>query len=116
MNIDTGEKLTLSKDGLKEKVSGLLDEIQTSLYERALQFRQENTFLADDYDYFREIVNGRGGFIYAHWCGESACEEQVKEETMASIRCIPLTEHSGSGACVRCAKPSPQRVYFAKAY
>jgi prolyl-tRNA synthetase len=113
---DTGEKLTLPKDGLREKIRGLLEEIQTSLYDRALRFRRENTFLVDDYDDFREIVNGRGGFLYAHWCGESACEDQVKEETMASIRCIPLGEDSGDGACVRCDKPSRQRVYFAKAY
>jgi prolyl-tRNA synthetase len=113
---DTGDKVSLPKDGLKEKVTALLDEIQTSLYQRALRFRQENTQPVDTYSDFKELLEGQGGFLYSHWCGEAQCEDQVKQETKATIRCIPIEVEEDSGACVRCGKPSPQRVYFAKAY
>ncbi|MGD8370971.1 MAG: proline--tRNA ligase, partial [Syntrophobacterales bacterium] len=113
---DTGEKFSLPKNGLKEKVSGLLEEIQNSLYERALRFREENTVRVDDYQTFKEIVAERGGFLFAYWCGDPECEDQVKQETMATIRCIPLRAEGEDGACVRCGKSSRDRVYFAKAY
>jgi prolyl-tRNA synthetase len=113
---DTGEKFSLPKNGLKEKVSGLLEEIQNSLYERALRFREENTVRVDDYQTFKEIVAERGGFLFAYWCGDPECEDQVKQETMATIRCIPLKADGEDGACVRCGKSSQERVYFAKAY
>jgi prolyl-tRNA synthetase len=113
---DTGEKFSLPKNGLKEKVSGLLEEIQNSLYERALRFREEHTVRVDDYQTFKEIVAERGGFLFAYWCGDPECEDQVKQETMASIRCIPLRAEGEDGACVRCGKSSRDRVYFAKAY
>ena len=113
---DTGDKISLPKDGLKEKVRELLDEIQTFLYQRALTFREENTTRVDDYQTFKEVVSGQGGFLYAHWCGEPECEDQIKQETMATIRCIPLEQEEEGGACVRCSKESAERVYFAKAY
>jgi prolyl-tRNA synthetase len=113
---DTGEKFSLPKNGLKEKVSGLLEEIQNYLYERALRFREEHTVRVDDYQTFKEIVAERGGFLFAYWCGDPECEDQVKQETMASIRCIPLRAEGEDGACVRCGKSSRDRVYFAKAY
>ena len=113
---DTGDKISLPRDGVKEKVRELLDEIQTFLYKRALGFREKNTTIVDDYETFKEVVSGQGGFLYAHWCGDPECEDQIKQDTMATIRCIPLEPDDEDGACVRCSKKSAERVYFAKAY
>jgi len=97
-------------------VSGLLENIQASLYERALRFREENTVRVDDYQNFKDIIADKGGFLWAYWCGGAECEDLVKQETMATIRCIPLESEGEDGACVRCGKTSSERVYFAKAY
>jgi prolyl-tRNA synthetase len=113
---DTGEKINLPKDSVKEKVRELLDDIQASLYSRALRFREENTTKVDDYLTFKEVASGQGGFIHALWCGDPECEDQIKQETMATIRCIPLESEVDNGACVRCGKKSEESVYFAKAY
>ena len=113
---DTGEKISLSRDSLKEKVSGLLDDIQTPLYKRALSFREEPTRRVDEYSSFKEILADKGGFLYAYWCGDAECEELVKQETKATIRCIPFEVRGENGACVRCGKTSKARVYYAKAY
>jgi prolyl-tRNA synthetase len=113
---DTGEKVAVPGTGLKEKVSSLLDEIQASLYERSLRFREENTFQVDGYREFKELCSERGGFLKAHWCGEAECEEHIKEETLATVRCIPFGAEAEDGACLRCGKASRGRVYFAKAY
>ena len=113
---DTREKVNLAKDKVKEKIRELLDEIQTSLFQRALRFRQENTMRVDDYQTFREVVAEQGGFLHAHWCGDPICEDQVKQDTKATIRCIPIESEDEDGVCVRCGKPSEERIYFAKAY
>ena len=113
---DTGDKMTIPEDSVKERVRELLDDIQTSLYKRALKFREENTTAVKDFETFKKIVGGKGGFLYTHWCGEPECEDQIKQETMATIRCIPLEQEGRGGACVRCGKESGERVYFAKAY
>ena len=113
---DTGEKISTPKEGLREKVAQLLADIQTTLYQRALQFREENTARVDDYQTFKNVISDEGGFLYAHWCGEAECEDLVKRETMATIRCMPLESEGEDGVCVRCGKSSRERVYFAKAY
>ena len=113
---DIEEKVTLPANGLRERVVEWLEEIQRSLYDRALQFRERNTHLVDDYETFKELAAGQGGFLYAHWCGAGDCEEQVKQDTMATIRCIPFETEAEEGGCVRCGKPSGTRVYYAKAY
>jgi len=113
---DTGEKVSLAKDTVGEKVRELLNEIQTSLYDRALKFRNENTTNVDNYQTFREVVTEQGGFLYAHWCGNAECEGQIKQETMATVRCIPLDSEGDSGGCVLCGEQSRKRVYFARAY
>ncbi len=113
---DTGEKVSLGKESVNEKVRGLLEEIQTSLYKRALRFQEENTTKVDNYENFKEVVAERGGFVYAYWCGDPECEDQIKQETMATIRCIPLQSQGSNGGCVRCDKKSEECVYFAKAY
>jgi prolyl-tRNA synthetase len=113
---DTGEKINIAKEDLREKVNELLEQIQASLYERALLFRQENTTRVDDYQTFKNIITDKGGFLYSYWCGEPECEDLIKQETMATVRCIPFESDGEDGACVRCGNSSSERVYFAKAY
>jgi prolyl-tRNA synthetase len=113
---DTGEKITLSEEGLKDRVVELLDDIQRSLYERARRFREEHTHVVDDYEVFKELIADEGGFVRSFWCGAGECEDQIKQETMATIRCIPLEDGREEGRCVRCNRKAHGRVYFAKAY
>jgi len=113
---DTGEKLFCPMDNLAETVQKLLEDIQESLFERAKQFRNENSFPVQSYDELKEITAGKGGFAYAHWCGSIECEELVQQETKATIRCIPLDAKSEEGTCIICQKKSDKRVIFAKAY
>jgi prolyl-tRNA synthetase len=111
---DTGDKASVPMDGLAEAVSGLLDEIQQSLYDQALAFRESHTFQVDDYKTFQERVEE--GFLMAHWCGSEDCEARVQEETRATIRCIPFDQKKEQGACICCQKPSDGRVVFARGY
>ncbi len=114
---DIREKVTIPLDQVVEHVTALLDEIQANIYNRALSFREENTHFVDSYDEFREVLDEKGGFIWAHWDGTSETEEKIKEETKATIRCIPLeSDQPEGGKCMYSGKPSKQRVLFARAY
>ena len=114
---DTREKLGVPMDGLAGKVRDLLDEIQRGLLERAITFREEHTFHADDYATFKTTMEGRPGFVIAPWCGDAACEAQIKTETQATIRNMPLDGKAPEGkTCVRCDKPAVAEAWFAKAY
>ena len=108
-------KETVSLDGIEEKIVSLLDEIQTNIYQKALKFREENTFKVDTWEEFQAQIE-KGGFILAHWDGTSETEEKIKAETKATIRCIPFNEAEEKGADVYSGKPSQQRVVFARAY
>ncbi|MCS6874379.1 MAG: proline--tRNA ligase [Pyrinomonadaceae bacterium] len=112
---DTLTKQTLPIEGIVDHVENLLDEIQQNIYRKALKFREENTFLVDTWDEFKERIE-KGGFILAHWDGTSETEEKIKEETKATIRCIPLDAKQEEGRCVYSGKPSKRRVLFARAY
>ncbi len=112
---DTGEKSITPLGGLKERIEASLEEIQKNLYARALAFREENSYQVDDYEEFKRILEGPGGFLWVHWCGAAECEAKIKEETKATIRAIPFQEQ-GRGKCIRCGETSIQRVVFAKAY
>lgn len=96
-------------------ISVLLDEIQEAIYQKALDFREANTFLVDTWDEFKEQIE-KGGFIMAHWDGTAETEAAIKEETKATIRCIPLLSAEMAGKCVYSGKESPKRVLFARAY
>lgn len=96
-------------------IKTLLDEIQTNIYEKALAFREENTFLVDTWDQFKDQIE-RGGFILAHWDGTAETEAAIKDETKATIRCIPLLSIEEAGKCVYSGKDSAKRVVFARAY
>jgi prolyl-tRNA synthetase len=113
---DTKTKSTEQLDGIVDKIGLLLDEIQAGIYDRALKFREENTRVADSFEEFKKLLEEKEGFIYAHWDGTSETEKKIKEETKATIRCIPLGNKQESGKCIYSGKPSGQRVLFAKAY
>jgi prolyl-tRNA synthetase len=112
---DTREKLSASRDGLAARIQALLDEIQKNLFDRAVKFREEHTTETASYDEFMQIMEGRPGYVVAQWCGSAECENQIKADTQATIRNLPL-EDSAGGVCVRCGRPGVARGYFAKAY
>ncbi|MBU2047170.1 MAG: proline--tRNA ligase, partial [Bacteroidetes bacterium] len=113
---DTREKQTISRDGIADMIENLLEEIQANIYSKAHSFREENTRKVDSYEEFKKVLNENGGFIAAHWDGTSETEARIKEETKATIRCIPLNNPQEEGVCIVTGKPSKERVIFALAY
>jgi prolyl-tRNA synthetase len=113
---DTLTKETVSADGISELVVKLLDEIQENLWTKALNHRSENITEVEDYDTFKQVLDQKGGFVSAHWDGTAETEDRIKEETKATIRCIPLDQKREEGSCIYSGKPSTGRVLFAKAY
>ncbi len=113
---DTKEKMSLSLDGLSEKIVSLLDEIQQNIYNKANTFRQENTREANSWDEFVKLLDEKAGFVSAHWDGTAEAEEKIKELTKATIRCIPLDAKQEEGKCVLTGNASKKRVLFARAY
>jgi prolyl-tRNA synthetase len=112
---DTLEKETLKVENIDVKVENLLHKIQKNLFDKANDFREENTFKADSYEEFKELIE-KGGFVYAHWDGTSETEDIIKNDTKATIRCIPENSEINEGKCILSGKKSKQRVLFAKAY
>jgi prolyl-tRNA synthetase len=113
---DTLEKKTYLQENIAETIKILLDEIQQNLYDKALKFRENNTTKVDSWADFKTVLNGKGGFILAHWDGTSETEQKIKDETKATIRCIPLNNVLEEGKCIFSGQPSTQRVIFAKSY
>lgn len=113
---DTLEKNSVSLDNIDQYVEDLLDEIQQNIYKKAYDFRTENTTKVDSYDEFKEVLKTKAGFILAHWDGTSETEQKIKEDTKATIRCIPFEGEKEEGKCMVTGKPSQQRVLFALAY
>ncbi len=114
---DTGEKTFVPVGGVANVVRKLLEDMQNTLFHRALTFRKENTHEVDDYRQFKEIIEGRGGFIEAGWCGKPGCEAKIKEETKATIRVLPLGRNDiGSRSCILCGQKAAELAVFAKAY
>jgi len=107
-------KAFVSRDGVVDGVTKLLAEIHAALYDRALNFRKANTVETNDYGEFKLAVEK--GFAYCYWCGEGACEEKIKEETKATLRCVPLEQAGGEGKCIACGQPAREKAYFGKAY
>jgi prolyl-tRNA synthetase len=112
---DTKEKEILQQKDIANKIGHLLTNIQENLYQKAIDFREENTFKADSWEEFEKHLNN-GGFISAHWDGTPETEDKIKELTKATIRCIPLNNKLEEGRCILTGAPSKQRVIFAKAY
>jgi len=113
---DTKEKATYSLTDLANKIDHLLSQIQDNIYQKAIDFREENITRVDSYDEFKRVLDEKGGFISAHWDGTAETEARIKEETKATIRCIPLNNVQEEGKCILTGKQSKERVLFARAY
>ncbi len=113
---DTKTKTSAPLENIEVYVADLLEEIQANLLERSKAFRAEHTTYANSYDELKSAIEEKGGFVYAHWDGTTETELKVKEETKATIRCVPLEGESEEGSCIVTGRPSKQRVIFAKAY
>ncbi len=113
---DTLKKVTIPAKEINSFIPPLLDEIQKNIYNKALKFRKENTHYLDKWSDFLEILDNQGGFIMAHWDGTSETEEKIKQETKATIRCIPFDSPAEEGKCIYSGKPSERRVLFARSY
>ncbi len=113
---DTREKIFVSLDELESKAAKVLEDIQASLYNKALAHREECTFDAHDYAEFRDIAENKPGFIRGMWCGDEACEDRIKADTGATARCMPFEQEHISDKCVCCGKPAKTMVYWGKAY
>jgi prolyl-tRNA synthetase len=113
---DTKEKKVYPLEGLVTQVESLLEDIQQNIYQKAFAFRQANTTKVDTYQEFKELLDSKGGFFLAHWDGTPETEDKIKEETKATIRCIPMDAEAEEGKCIYSGKPSSRRVLFARAY
>ena len=113
---DTGEKTTVVLSDLETKITQLLSEIQQSLFAKHKKFTEDHTFTVDTYDEFKKIMTTTRGFIKAHWCEDPDCENEIKKETKATTRCLPLDSKEEEGKCVRCGKDSRHRWLFALSY
>src|SRR3954468_4273543 len=114
---DTREKQSVPMDGLPAQLRGLLDAIQQNLLDRALAFRADHTQRVATYDEFKQVLEGRPGFVIAPWCGSADCETQIKADTQATIRNMPLNPATPSGRCIRCDKDAQHaEAWFAKSY
>lgn len=113
---DNQTKETVSQDGLSDRLVKLLDEIQDSIYQKAHDFREAHTTKVDTYEEFQRVLEEKTGFVSAHWDGSAETEKRIKEETKATIRCIPLDAETEEGQCILTGKPSKHRVLFARAY
>ena len=115
MRRDTLEKETANLEGIVGRIVTELEDIQRALFERALKLREEHTYKVDSYDEFKEKIEN-GGFFLCHWDGTTETEEKIKEDTKATIRCIPLDGEEEEGVCMVTGKPSKRRVIIARAY
>ncbi|MCD8435267.1 proline--tRNA ligase [Tenacibaculum dicentrarchi] len=113
---DTFEKQTVAIDGVVDFIANLLEKIQDNLYQRALNFRANNTTEVTTFDEFKDVIENKGGFVLAHWDGTEETEEKIKDLTKATIRCIPNDAKEEAGTCIFTGNPSTKKVLFAKAY
>jgi prolyl-tRNA synthetase len=113
---DTLSKESIAAADMVKHVQGLLKDIQENLFTKAIAHREEHTTKVDSYEEFKELLESKGGFFLAHWDGTAETEDRIKEETKATIRCIPIDAEEEDGVCIYSGKPSSRRVVFAKAY
>ena len=113
---DTREKTTVAIESLAEEIKNILDKMQTEMLERARTHREAHTYVATNYDEFKDVVANKPGFVKAMWCGAQACEDKIKEETTATSRCMPFEQEHLSDVCVCCGRPAKKMVYWGKAY
>ena len=113
---DTLQKQVVSLEGIEAYIVDLLDEIQKNIFTKAHDFRAASTHYVDSYDEFKKVLDEKGGFVFAHWDGTSETEVKIKNDTKATIRCIPLDQPEEAGVCMVTGKPSNKRVLFARSY
>jgi prolyl-tRNA synthetase len=113
---DTKEKKVYQLEQIENEIENLLNDIQTSIYQKALNFRSNNITKVESFEEFVKVLDEKGGFVSAHWDGTPETEESIKEKTKATIRCIPLDNALEEGKCILTGNPSKQRVLFARAY
>ena len=113
---DTGEKVIVSLDNLEESVTNLLEDIQKNLFNKALENRKNKTYVAKNMEEFTDILDRHQVFIKAMWCGDKACEDEIKELTAATSRCIPFEQEEISDTCVCCGKKAKHMVVWGRAY
>jgi prolyl-tRNA synthetase len=113
---DTLEKQVVAQEGIADLIEKLLADIQQNIYNKAKAHREELTTKVDSYDEFKRLLDEKGGFFLCHWDGTPETEELIKEETKATIRCIPLEGEQEEGLCMVTGKPSKQRVIIARSY
>jgi prolyl-tRNA synthetase len=114
---DTRTKTSLPMAGLADTIRTLLDDIQQALFDRAVRFRDDHTSRTDSYDEFKQIMDGRPGFVISPWCGTAQCEADIKAETQATIRNIPKGYDTPPGTpCIKCHGAATVSAWFAKAY
>jgi len=112
---DTGEKKSVPVDQAAELIRSLMDDIQKSLFEKAKKYLEDRTSSIDDYEEFKTRCED-GGMFLLHWCGERACEDKIKTDTKATIRCISFDSKEEKGTCIACGKPSERRIHFARSH
>ena len=113
---DIKQKQFISANQIISHVAKELDQMQKDMFDKALDFRNKNTFNIDEYNEFKKLIESESGFMNSHWCGKAECESRIKEETKATIRCIPFKREKENGKCICCGEKSEGRVIFAKAY
>ena len=113
---DTREKIVVSLDEVESKVAEILDTMQNEMLERARAHREAHTYVAKNYEEFKDTIANKPGFVKAMWCGDVECENKIKEETTATSRCIPFKQETIADTCVCCGKPAKNMVYWGKAY
>ena len=113
---DTGDKEFVAMNELEERLPALLEEIQQNLFDQAVAHREEKTSVATNLDDFKQTLEEKGGFIKAMWCGELDCEENIREKTGATSRCIPFEQEEVANTCVSCSEDAKELVYWARAY
>ena len=109
-------KTFVSLDNIEEELSAMLDKIQQQMYNAALENRKSKTSSASDYEEFKKLIDEKGGFVKAMWCGSEECELKIKEDTTATSRCIPFEQEHISDTCICCGKPADKMVYWGRAY
>ena len=113
---DTREKYEVALEDVEAKVAELLETIQVEMLERARAHREEHTYTAKNFDEFVNIFENNSGFVKAMWCGDQACEDQVKEKLSVTSRCMPFAQEQLADTCVCCGKPAKKMVYWGRAY
>ena len=113
---DTHEKIVVSLDQVVEETDKTLKAIQKDMLEKARAHREEHTYVATNYEEFKETVANKPGFVKAMWCGDQECEDKIKADTTATSRCMPFEQEKLSDVCVCCGKPAKKMVYWGKAY